>query len=92
MSLWNWLHATDLRTWLGHGLQGVAITGIADITSLGLAAGIYATILHFGLREAPGVVQAVQQGNTSKLVDGLFDFFAPVAGIALWVLVKSLLA
>lgn len=89
--VWNWLHSKDYLTWIGHAVQALAIVAVADLTNLGLAAGIYATLVHFSLREGPGLVIAVAQGDTPKLRDGLGDLFAPIAGIALWVLVTSLL-
>ncbi len=89
--IWAWLHDADWKTWLGHGLQGVAITAVADLSSLGLAAGVYTVLVHFALREAPGLIIAAKAGKTDKLVDGVFDLLAPVAGIALWVLGVSLL-
>lgn len=82
--VWTWLHAKDWRTWVGHGVQGFLITGIGGWTALGLGAGIYANVVHFGLREAPGIAIAAKNGQTAKLTDGIFDLLAPVAGMALW--------
>ncbi len=89
--IWTWLHSSDALTWAGHGLQAIIIVAVADLTSLGLSAGIYATLIHFSLREGPGLVIAVVWKDTQALIDGLGDLFAPIAGIALWVLVTSLL-
>ncbi len=82
--LWAWLHSTDAITWAGHGLQGFLIVLVADKTGLGMAAGVFAVVVHFGLREAPGLVIAAKAGDTLKLRDGLFDLMAPIAAIAIY--------
>jgi len=83
--LWAWLHDADYKTWIGHGLQGFLILAVADVTGLGIAAGVFATVVHFGLREAPGLVIAARAGgDTLKLRDGMFDLMAPIAGLALY--------
>ena len=84
--LWKWLHSKDYLTWIGHGLQGFLIVAVADVSGLGVGAGIFATVVHFGLREAPGLVIALNAGNTSKLRDGMFDLMAPIAGLAIYAL------
>ncbi len=84
--IWKWLHSKDYLTWIGHGLQGFVIVAVADVSGLGVGAGVFATIVHFGLREAPGLVIALKAGDTPKLVDGLFDLMAPIAGLALYAL------
>ena len=84
--IWDWLHDADWKTWAGHGLQGFLIVLVADVTSLGLNAGVFTVLVHFTLREAPGLAMALKAGNTPALRDGLFDLIAPVAGLALYAL------
>ena len=87
--IWAWLHSKDWLTWIGHGLQGLAIVAVADVSGLGVGAGVFAVSVHFGLREGPGLVIAAVGGDTAKLRDGLGDLWAPFVGVGLWVLVKS---
>ena len=84
--LWAWLHDADWKTWAGHGAQGFIILLVADKTGLGVAAGVFATVVHFGLREAPGIYFAARAGNTAKLRDGIIDLWAPIAAVALYAL------
>ena len=84
--IWTWLHAKDWRTWLGHGLQGLLIPAVAVWLGLAFMAGVFAVLIHFVLREVPGIITALKAGNTSKLRDGLFDLWAPAVGIALYAL------
>jgi hypothetical protein len=83
--IWAWLHSSDAITWAGHGLQGFVIVLVADVTGLGVAAGVFAVVVHFGLRELPGLVQAAK-GDTKKFRDGLFDLMAPIFAVALYAL------
>lgn len=87
--IWAWLLDADWKTWVSRGAQGFLIVLVADVTGLGVNAGIYATVVHFGLREAPGIYFAGKNGQTDKLVDGLADFFAPIVGLALYALLFS---
>ena len=82
--IWDWLHDADYKTWIGHGLQGFLIVLVADVTGLGVAAGVFAVLVHFVLREIPGMAIALKAGDTLKLRDGLFDLMAPIAGMALY--------
>lgn len=89
--VWNWLHDRDWKTWLGHLAQAVAIM-LVGVPVGGLSAGLYANSVHWGLREGPGIVQAVRAGDTRKIIDGFGDLAGPLLGIALFALVRSLIA
>ena len=84
--IWKWIHSKDYLTWIGHGLQGFIIPVVAVAIGLSVGAGVFAVIVHFTLREAPGLVIALKAGDTPKLRDGMFDLMAPIAGLALYAL------
>ena len=84
--IWDWLHSSDAITWASHGFQGFIIPIVAVTIGLSVEAGIFAVLVHFSLREIPGLIIALKAGNTPALRDGLFDLMAPVAGIALYAL------
>ena len=87
--VWAWLNDRDWKTWIGHGLQGLVIVAVADVTGLGVGAGVFAVGVHFGLREGPGLVIAAAAGDTPKLRDGLFDLWTPFVGVALYALLLA---
>ena len=84
--VWNWLHSSDALTWAGHGVQGFVIPMVAILIGLSMNAGVFAVLVHFTLREIPGIVFALKNGETLILRDGLFDLFAPIVGLALYAL------
>jgi len=73
--IWRWLTATDERTWIGHGLQGVLFGGLAFLQP---GYGLMFTLGAFGHREADDYWNAMNRKN--KLRDCFMDLWSPLAG------------
>lgn len=87
--IWSWLHDADWKTHIAHGAQAVLIM-LLGMPLGGIVTGLYANAVHWVLREGPGIVIAAWSRDTAKLKDGLGDLFGPLVGIALFVLVWTL--
>lgn len=90
---WLW---QDWVTWVIHGLHGVWIVALYDVTGMGITGGVMASVLTFAFREVPGIVKngikyvkyfgmVGNNANRRLLIDGLMDFFSPLLGNGLYI-------
>ena len=88
-----WMYREDYRTWIAHGIHGVWIVALYDLSGIGAVGGIVATVLVFAFREFEGVVRnfidyrATRLPSKKKLlIDGVMDFVGPLVGNGFYLL------
>ncbi len=96
----KWMYAKDYRTWIAHGIHGVWIVALYDLSGMGTVGGIVATVLVFAFREFEGIVRhfvdyratrllshrAVMLSHRKLLIDGVMDFVGPLIGNGFYLL------
>lgn len=70
-AIYAWLHATDLRTWIGHGVQGFLLAFIHPAFAFGA----------FAHREVSDILAG--KWTRQKRRDCVMDFIFPALGVAL---------
>jgi len=78
----------DWVTWIGHGLQGVAVMLFCDWMGWGIGPALFALAFHFVIREAGDYIYSDQ--SERKLIDGVMDLVSPFIGLAVYILVKQM--
>lgn len=98
-AVWQFLTATDERTWVGHGLQGLLFGFVGGLTRPGNGAIFtFGAFLHREandyfkwLRQAqmlrelgyPQTAAVMERNRRKKLIDGYMDLWSPMAGALL---------
>lgn len=84
----SWIYAEDYRTWIGHGLQGVAWAFAFDLGGVNIHWANAVCTYHFGIREYNDYFGVANKDrSTKKKIDGVMDFISPYIGIALYALI-----
>jgi len=79
-AVWDWLHASDWITWVGHGVQGGLAGLVLPLVGIHPLAAVFSVAFHFGIREVGNAVEAKikNQARGRKVVDGFMDLVTPV--------------